>query len=97
MPDDGRGNRFAGQPIPKDDRLALVRDAAGRDLRGRDASLSDGGAGRLKLSSPNGHRILLDPARMGISAIEGDRLNGDPFSALVVKSGAGAGRTFIER
>ena len=41
LPDDGVVDRLAGLAVPDDDGLALVGDADGRDVLGRDAGLLD--------------------------------------------------------
>ena len=96
LPNNRRSNGFAGLLVPDNGRLALIGNPAGGDVAGRNTNLRQGGPGGFQLCPPDGHRVLLHPARMRVETVERYRVHGDTFTALIVKSGAGAGGSFVE-
>jgi hypothetical protein len=56
------GRRLARAPVPQQRGLALVGDADGADVGGRQPGLGDGFLRGGQLRGPNLHRVVLDPA-----------------------------------
>ena len=97
LPDNGGRDRLAGLAVPNDCGFPLIGDAARGDIAGADVLLQQHGAGGVNLRPPDGSGILLHPAGMRVKAFERNGMHGDSLSVFVVKRGARAGGSFIER
>src|SRR5664280_2490061 len=96
LPDDRVRERTPRRALPEERRLALVRDADGRDVAARDARLRERLVHHARLRRPDFRRIVLDPAGLGIDLPEllpGHAAHG---AAVVEDERARTGRTLIE-
>ena len=66
LPNDRRADRLARLAFPKDGRLALIRDADGRDVCSIHAAFADDLLQHGKLRVPNLVGVVLDPAVLRI-------------------------------
>ncbi len=65
LPDDGAGNRFTRLAVPQHRGFALVGDADGGDVLGRQSFVMQGLLRHGELRLPDFVGVVLDPARMG--------------------------------
>ena len=63
LPDDGAVDRLAAAPVPDDAGLALVGDADGGNVAGRELGGGERLPRRLHRRAPDVLRVVLDPAR----------------------------------
>ena len=96
MPDDGVVDGLAREAVPHERRLALVGDADGDDLLGRDSARGERLAVALHLGGEDVARVVLDPARARIDLAEFAHRLGDDLPPLVKQYCAGTGRSLIE-
>ena len=96
LPDDGGVDGLPRPAVPHHGGLALVGDADGRDVAGRDVQAGDGLAGHADLRRPDLVRVVLDPARLRKNLPELPLRNREHAALPVEDDGAGAGRTLIE-
>ena len=97
LPDDRVVDRLAALAVPDYGRLALIRDAERRHVRGgrprRVQRLGEHGL----LRGPDAARIVLDPARLREDLLELP-LRGGPHAPVAIEEDrARAGRTLVER
>jgi hypothetical protein len=75
-------DRLSGCAVPDDGRLALIRDADGRNRFGGDAGFLEYFVCDSALAFPDGRGVVLDPARLGVDL--GEFLLADPDDVAVV-------------
>ena len=96
LPDQGRRDRLAGRALPDDRRLALVGQADGRDPVGPHARLVER-PGHLRTDrSDQGIRVVLDPARVGVSRQHLRLALAHDLEPSVIDDGPRAGRPLID-
>jgi len=96
LPDDGAVNRLAGLAVPNDHGLALVGDADGGDVAGRQAGIRQRDPHRVLGGAPQIAGRVLDPAGAGEVLFElllSDALDGE---LPVEDDGAGRGRPLVD-
>jgi hypothetical protein len=94
LPDDGAVDWFRSAAVPKDDGLALVRDADGGNLPRRDSgqhALSD-----AALGSPDLAGVVLHPAWLRVVLREFLGGRGADLTLAVEENGAGTGGALVE-
>ena len=97
-PDDRVMKRRAGRRIPQDRRLALIGDADGREVAGRDLGLGQRRRDHGLRIAPNLGGVMFDPAGAGIDLpVLALRLSDDPAADCRINDEAGARRALIER
>lgn len=94
LPDDGVIHRLAGGLIPNDGGLPLVGDADAGDAALRQPP--DGLRRRQTLRVPDGHGVVLHPARLRIDLGKGVLGLGGDLPRPVKYDGTGAGRPLIQ-
>ena len=97
LPDDGPGNRLAGELVPDDGGFPLIGDADGGDVGGRGADVGHGQPGHLQLGGPDLVGVMLHPA--GLGEILGEFLLGHgAHLAPLIKQNTAVGRgTCVQR
>ena len=97
LPNDGVVNGLAGAFVPHHRGFALVGDAHRRHLGGADAGFGQGLLRGGQLGLPNLHRVVFDPARLGVDL--GDLLlrHGHDLALGVEHNAARAGGALVER
>jgi hypothetical protein len=66
LPDDGVMNRDASAAVPDHRGFALVGDADGANVAGREPGFDERLACGGQLTAPNGHRVMFDPTRLRV-------------------------------
>ena len=77
LPDDGVVPGTPGLGVPDDRGFALVRDADGREIGGRQAGAVESAGDRFVDAGGDLQRIVLDPAGLGQNLIVFDLMAGD--------------------
>ena len=96
LPDDGVVVGPAGPPVPHHRGLALVGDAAGREVGRRQALLAHGGAHDRDGALPDLHRVVLDPARLREDLLVLELVLALLVACVVEDHEAGAGRSLVD-
>ena len=96
LPDDGPVDRFAGLAIPDDGGLALVGDADGGDICGRQPGLLEGPAAGSDGRGPDLLGVVFDPA--GLREILPEFLlgRGDDLECIAEDNGPGRGGALVD-
>ncbi len=96
LPDDGVVDRLAGGLLPDDGGLPLVGHADGGDVRGACPGLLQAALDHVLRAGPDLHRIVLDPAGLGVNLFMLFLVDGDDLAAVVEDHEPGTGGTLID-
>ena len=96
LPDDGVVNRLARLAVPDHGGFALVGDADSTDIAGFESRFEQGFTRCGELGAPDLHRVVLNPARLGIDLGQLQLGRGDLLALGVKDNAAGAGSALIQ-
>ena len=96
LPDDGIVDRLARGLLPHDGGLALIGDADGREILELQIVLGQRAVDHILAALPDFHRIVLDPARLGVNLLVFFLIDAHHLALMIEDHEAGAGRALID-